>query len=128
MRLELFKKDDIKNINKQHSKITFNGIHISYENCDSFSIRLNEVRMDKPICLGIAMLELSKLHMYETYYDKLQPYFGQENFQLLYKDTDVFVFSVNTEDFIADLKNLEDIFDYSILDENRELLSNKNKK
>ena len=34
--------------------------------------------MDKPIYLGLALLELSKLHMYETFYDKLQPYFGME--------------------------------------------------
>ena len=36
----------------------------------------NEVTMDKPIHVGFAILELSKLHMYETYYDRLQPYFG----------------------------------------------------
>ena len=30
--------------------------------------------MDKPFYLGFAVLELSKLLMYETYYDKLQPY------------------------------------------------------
>ena len=66
--------------------------------------------------------------MYETYYVKLQPYFGQENIQLHNKDTDVFVFSVNTEDVIRDLNNFEDIFDYSILDETHEIFRNKNKK
>ena len=34
--------------------------------------------MDKPIHLGFAIKELSKLHMNETYYHKLQPYFGQD--------------------------------------------------
>ena len=34
--------------------------------------------MDKAIYVGFAILELSKLHMYETYYDTLQPYFGEE--------------------------------------------------
>ena len=43
-------------------------------------------------------------------------------------DTDSFVLSVNTEDIIKDLKNLEDIFDCSNLDKNHELISNKNKK
>ena len=84
--------------------------------------------MDKPIYLGFSVLELIKLLMYETYYEKLQPYFGQENFQLHYIDTDSFVLSVNTKDFIKDLKNLEDIFDFSNLDKNHELFSNKNKK
>ena len=84
--------------------------------------------MDKPINLGFSVLELSKLHMYETYYDKLQSYFGQENLQLIYMDTDSFVLSVNTKDIIKDLKNLENIFDFSNLDKNYELFSNKNKK
>ena len=43
-------------------------------------------------------------------------------------DCDSFVLSVNTKDIIKDLKNLEDIFDFSNLDENHELFSNKNKK
>ena len=81
--------------------------------------------MDKPIHLGFSVLELSKLLMYETYYDELQPYFGQENLHLLYMDTDGSVFSINTKDIIKDLKNLEDIFDLSNLDKNHELLSKK---
>ena len=43
-------------------------------------------------------------------------------------DCDGFVLSVNTKDIIKDLKNLEDIFDFSNLDENHELFSIKNKK
>ena len=43
-------------------------------------------------------------------------------------DTDSFVLSVNTQDIIKDLKNLEDIFDFSNIDEKHELYSNKNKK
>ena len=122
------KKDEYKKIIKYQSKITFNGIHKSYENCDSYVFGKNEVFMDKPIYLEFAVLELSKWHMYETYYDKLQPYFGQVKFQLHYMDTDSFVLSVNTKDIIKDLKNFEDIFDFSNVDENHELFSNKNKK
>ena len=66
--------------------------------------------------------------MYETYYDRLPPYFGQESFQLHYIDTDSFVLSVNTKDIIKDLKNLEDIFVFSNLDEKHGLFSNENKK
>ena len=84
--------------------------------------------MDKAIYVGFAILELSKLHMYETYYDTIQPYFGQENLQLRYIDTDGMILSMKTKDIIKHLKNLEDIFDFSNLDENHELFSNKNKK
>ena len=44
--------------------------------------------MDKPIFLGFAVLELSKLHMYETYYDILQPYFGEKNLQVVEERAD----------------------------------------
>ena len=108
--------------------MTFNGIHKSYENCDSYTFKQNEGLMDMPIYLGFTVLELSKLHMYETYYDILQPYFRQENNQLHFMDTDSFVLSVNTKDIIKDLKNLEDIFDFSNLNKNYELYSKKNEK
>ena len=43
-------------------------------------------------------------------------------------DTDSFVLSVNKKDIIKDLKNWEDIFDFSKIDENHQLFSNKNRK
>ena len=50
---------------KQQSKLAFNGIHKSYENCDSYTFRENEVKMGKPMSLGFSVLEMSKLHIYE---------------------------------------------------------------
>ena len=94
----------------------------------SFTFKQNEVLMDKPIYSGFSVLEFSKLLLFETYYDILQPFFGQENIHLNYVDTDAFVLSLNTKDIIKDLKNLEHIFDFSNLDKNHELFSNKNKK
>ena len=128
LKIKPIKKDDYKEIIKQQSKLSFKGFHKSYENCDIYTFKQNEVLMDKSIYLGFSVFELSKLLMYETYYDKLQPYFGQKTIQLHYMDTESFVLSVNTKDIIKDLKNLEDLFDFSNLDENHELFSFKNKK
>ena len=128
LELELIKKDNVKKIINQQSKLTFNGIHKSYENCDSYTFKQNQVVMDKARYVDFAILELIKFHMYETYYDTLQPYFGQENLQLHFIDTDGMLLSMKTKDIIKDIKNLEDIFDFSNIDENHELFSNKNKK
>ena len=114
LELELIKKDDIKKIIKRQSKLTFNGIHKSYENYDSYTFKQNEVVMDKAIYVGFAILELSKLHMYETYYDTLQPFFGQENLQLHYIDNDGMIMSMTTKDIINDLKILK-IYSTSVI-------------
>ena len=70
LKIKFIKKDDIDKIMKQQAKLTFNGIHKSYENCDSYTFKQNEVVMDKPNYSGFNVLELSKLLLYETYYDK----------------------------------------------------------
>ena len=128
LELDLIKKVAIKKIIKRQSKLTFKGFHKSFENCDSYTFKQNEVVLDRAIDVGFAILELSQLHRYETYYDKLQPYFGQENLQLHLIDTDGMILSMKTENIINDLKRLEDNFDLSNLHENHELFSEKNKK
>ena len=60
LKIKFIKKDDYREVIKQQSKLTFNGIHKVYENCDSYTIKQNEVLMDKPIYLGFTVLELSK--------------------------------------------------------------------
>ena len=80
--------------------------------------------MDKPIYVGFAILQLSKLHMYEKFFDKLLPYFGQENLQLHYIDTDGMILIMKTQKVIKELKSLADIFNFESLVENHEIFSN----
>ena len=87
--------------------------------------------MEKPIYLGFCTLELSKLLMYETYYDKLQKYFGIDGIQTQYQDTDAFIMSVKTMDIVYDLNKLQEqynLFDFSNLDKEHKLFSNEFKK
>ena len=49
LELDLIKKDNIKKIINQQSKLTFNGIQKSYENYYSYTFKKNEVVMDKAI-------------------------------------------------------------------------------
>ena len=90
IRVDFNRKDDNDKFLKQQSKLNFTGVHKSYENYGSYTFKQNEIFMDKPIYLRFSVLELSKLIMYETYYEKLQPSFKQENIQLHYMDTDSF--------------------------------------
>ena len=49
LRLEFLEKYENKEIIKQQSKLIFNGIHKSFENCDSYLFKKITFLMDKPI-------------------------------------------------------------------------------
>ena len=65
-KIEFFKKVDSDKIINQQCKLIFNGIQKPYTCFDSYTFKQNYVLMDKPMYLGLAILELSKLHMYKT--------------------------------------------------------------
>ena len=61
LKYKFVRKDNYREIIKQQPKITFNGIHESSQNCDSYTFKQNEVVMDKPIYFGFSVLNLRKL-------------------------------------------------------------------
>ena len=103
IKVEFIKNTNERKILKYQSRLDFNGIHKRYQDYDSYTFKSNVVKMEKPIYLGFCILELSKLLMYETYYDKLQKYFGIDGIQIHYQDTDAFIMSVYTMDIVYDL-------------------------
>ena len=52
--------------------------------------------MNKPVYIGQAVLDISKMLMYEFWYDYLEPKYG-DKIKLCYMDTDSFIFYVETE-------------------------------
>ena len=61
-----------------------------------------KVVMNKPVYLGQAILDLSKIVMYEFHYDYMVPKYG-DRLKLCYMDTDSLVYHIKTEDFYADI-------------------------
>ena len=89
-----------------------------------------EVKMNKPIYLGQAILDISKTLMYEFWYDYIKPKYGDKA-RLCYMDTDSFVMDIKTDDFYKDINNdVDKWFDTSNYDknDNRPLEIGKNKK
>ena len=73
-----------------------------------------KVVMNKPVYLGQAVLDLSKILMYEFHYDYMVPKYGLEKLKLCYMDTDSLVYDIKTEDFYEDIaNNVEARFDTS---------------
>ena len=131
IKVEFVKNTDERKILRYQSRLDFNGIHKSYQDYDSYTFKSNVVKMEKPIYLGFVILELSKLLMYETYYDKLQKYFGIDGIQIHYQDTDAFIMSIKTTNLVNDLNKLQEqykLFDFSNLNKEHKLFSNEYKK
>ena len=61
-----------------------------------------KVVMKKPVYLGQAILDLSKLVMYEFHYDYMIPNYA-DNLKLCYMDTDSLVYHIKTKDFYPDI-------------------------
>ena len=61
-----------------------------------------KVVMNKPVYLSQAILDLSKIIMYEFHYDYMIPKYG-DRLKLCYMDTDSIVYHIRTEDFYADI-------------------------
>ena len=84
--------------------------------------------MNKPVYLGLSVLEISKTLMYEFWYDYIKPKY-QNNAKLCYVDTDSFIINIKTEDFYEYIANdVEKRFDTLNYEVNRPLPKRKNKK
>ena len=87
-----------------------------------------KVKMNKPIYLGLSILEIRKMLMYEFWYDYMKPKYGND-VKLCYMDTDSFIMNIKTNDFYEDITNdVENRFDTSNYEVNRPLPMGKNKK
>ena len=77
-----------------------------------------EVKMNKPIYLGQAILDISKTFMYEFWYDYIKPIY-EDKARLCYMDTDSFVINIKTNGFYKDIaSDVEKQFDKSNYDKN----------
>ena len=73
-----------------------------------------KVVMNKLVYLSQAILDLSKIVMYEFHYNYMVPKYGLEKLKLCYMDTDSLVYDIKTEDFYEDIANdVEARFDTS---------------
>ena len=121
------KHRDIKLVttDKKRSKLVsepnYHTINLISEDLSIIEIKKTKVKMNKPIYLGLSILEMSKTLMYEFWYDYMKPKYD-DNVKLCYMDTDSFIMKIKTNDFYKDISNnVENRFDTSNYEVNRPL-------
>ena len=94
----------------------------------AIEMKKTEILMNKPVYLGLSLLELSKILMYEFWYDYLKPKYGKKA-KLCCMDTDSFIGYIKTDDIYKDIaEDVETRFDTSNYELERLLPKGKNKK
>ena len=75
-----------------------------FQNIFAIEMKKTKVKTNKPVYLGISILDISKTLVYEFWYDYIKPKY-QGKSKLCYMDTDRFSIHIKTEDFYKDIVN-----------------------
>ena len=95
---------------------------------DLVAIYKNKVtlRLKKPAYIGVCILELSKVLMYEFHYDYIKNKNGN-NSKLLLTDTDSLMYKIKTEDVHENFSNNKEMFNFSNYSTKSKYYDNLNK-
>ena len=124
--IKLVKTDHKRN--KLASEPNYHTRKLISENLSIIGMKKVKVKMNKPIYFGLSILEISKIIMYEFWYDYMKKKYG-DMVKLCYMDTDSPIMNIKTKDFYKDIaQDVEERFDTSNYDVDRPLPKGKNKK
>ena len=112
-------RSNIKLINNDPEKLLKLARQPNFQNAYQISNKLCLVEskpiktvFDKPIYPGACILETSKLHMYQFWYDHLKNKYNNK-VELIYTDTDSFIIQVETNDIYIDMLENKNLYDFS---------------
>ena len=124
--IKLVKTDNKRN--RLVSEPNYHTMKLNDNNLAIIEMKKVKVKMNKPIYLGLSILELSKIIMYEFWYDYVKAKY-MDNAKRCYMDTDSFVINVKTKDFYKDIaEDVKERLDTSSFSYDRPLPINMNKK
>ena len=128
------KHRDIKLVttNKKRNKLVpepnYHTVNYISNDLSIIEMKKTKIKINKPIYLGLSILDISNILMYEFWCDYIKPKYSND-VKLCYMDTDSFVMNIKTADFYKDIANdVEKRFDTSNYEVDRPLPTGKNKK
>ena len=116
-----------KRLKKVAAKPSFHRAHIFNDDLTGVLCLKSKIKLDKPIYVGFAILDLSKTLMYDFHYNFVKAKYGDAA-ELCFTDTDSLLYDIHTDDVYADMQASAHMFDFSDYPQDNELHSNVNKK
>ena len=102
-RVDIKLMNNEKQAQKLSAKPNFNHCNISSEDLVAIHMKKTKLVFNKPVYLGMCILDLSKTLMYDCHYNYIQKKYGDE-VKLLLTDTDSPLYEIQTEDFYKDIR------------------------
>lgn len=94
------------------AKPNFHSRSVFSENLIAVELRNLEVKFNKPIYVGMCILDISKTCLYEFHHEFMIPLY-QQNCKVMYTDTDSLIYHIKSDDVYDDMKRNIDKFDTS---------------
>ena len=101
----MFLVDNREKASKLSCKPNFERATIFDRNLLAIHLKKTEVYFNKPVYVGQAILDLSKLLMFDFNYNYIQKKYSYKKARLLFTDTDSLMYELITEDFYFDIKD-----------------------
>ena len=118
---------DEKKLDKLTSKPTYVSSKIFNENLMAVHKVKETLTLNRPAYVGMCILDLSKILMYDFHYNYIKKKYGNRA-KLLFTDTDSLAYEIEAEDVYKDFWNDKDMFDNNDYPENSPYYCNDNKK
>ena len=130
-RQNVFLVDNREKASKLSCKPNFERATIFDRNLLAIHLKKTEIYFNKPVYVGQAILDLSKLLMFDFHYNFVQKKYSYKKARLLFTDTDSLMYQLKTDDFYADISaDIKTRFDTSDYPQGHEsgILTGVNKK
>jgi hypothetical protein len=119
--------NNTRKLRRLSSKPNFKSFKIFTDQLAAVHMSKQEIILKKPTYVGMSILDISKVFMYEFHYNHIRAEYG-DRATLLMTDTDSLIYIIQTDDIYEDMSKHQNLYDTSDYPSNHPAYSIINKK
>jgi hypothetical protein len=125
--VKLVRSHEEERLRKLIASPAYNRSKIFDDDLAALHMQKSSIVFNRPVYVGMSILDLSKHLMYDFYYNEMKQQYG-DRCEVLYTDTDSLLMEIRTDDVYRDMAAKIDLYDTSDYPKDNPLYSTVNKK